>query len=142
MVIEQETDFETCGSVATVEEALKVVENEDPDLVLSDLHLTGRNAIELIRELRKTRPALPVLVLSLHDAAIHAERVLRAGGRGFVPKEASLGVLLDAIRRVLDGGIFLGEASTGRDQGGIATESGAKQESDGSDWIRRGRAAW
>ena len=75
--------------------------------MLADINLPGRNGLELIRDLRAIRPGLPVLVLSMHDEALFAERVLRAGGRGYVSKQASGQVLIGAIRHVLSGQIYL-----------------------------------
>jgi DNA-binding NarL/FixJ family response regulator len=85
------------------------VEELNPDLVLADINLPGRNGLELIRDIHSLRPGLPVLVLSMHDETLFAERVLRAGGRGYVSKSASSQFLLAAIRRVLSGRIYLSD---------------------------------
>jgi DNA-binding NarL/FixJ family response regulator len=109
-IIDGRDGFTVCGAAGSVQEALSLVESAEPDLVLTDLGLPGRNGIELIKDLKTLHPALPVLVMSMHDELIYAERVLRAGGRGYVAKESPSEVLLRAIRRVLDGGVFVSDA--------------------------------
>jgi DNA-binding NarL/FixJ family response regulator len=107
--INREPDLVVCGEAETARAAVEAVERLSPDLVLADITLPGRNGLELIRDLRALRAKLPVLVLSMHDASLFAERVLRAGGRGFVSKQQSGRQLLKAIRQVLSGQIYLSE---------------------------------
>jgi len=107
--INRESGLVVCGEAETANAAVAAVEKYAPDLVLADLTLPGRNGLELVRDLRALRPELPVLVLSMHDAALFAERVLRAGGRGYVSKQQSGGELIKAIRQVLNGQIYLSE---------------------------------
>lgn len=107
--INREPGLRVCGEAETTRAAIEAVEKRNPDLVLADINLPGRNGLELIRDLRALRPNLPVLVLSMHDAALFAERVLRAGGRGYVSKHQSGGQLIHAIRHVLSGQIYLSE---------------------------------
>ena len=107
--INREPDLVVCGEAETARLAVAAVEKLDPDLVLADITLPGRNGLELIRDLHSLRPALPVLVLSMHDATLYAERVLCAGGRGYVSKQQSGGQLIHAIRHVLGGQIYLSE---------------------------------
>lgn len=111
--INRESDLEVCGEVGTVSQALAMVETHDPDLVLADISLPGRDGIELIKDLRVTHPAMAVLVVSSHDESIFAERVLRAGGRGYVTKQEGGQEVVRAIRRVLGGHIFLSEKLSG-----------------------------
>lgn len=101
-----------CGMAGTVQEALAQVESLKPDLVVTDLTLPGRNGLELIKDLGAIHPEIPVIVLSMHDEMIYAERVLRAGGRGYVMKDAPPQVLLEAIRAVLGGGVFASQIVT------------------------------
>lgn len=107
--INREPDLMVCGEARDARDALSAAEKLSPDLVLADITLPGRNGLELIRDLRALRPTLPVLVLSMHDASLFAERVLRAGGRGYISKQQSGQRLLVAIRRVLEGQIYLSE---------------------------------
>ena len=107
--INREPDLVVCGEAENAGAAITAAENLNPDLVLADITLPGRNGLELIRDLRAVRPGLPVLVLSMHDAAIYAERVLRAGGRGYISKQQSGQRLITAIRHVLGGQIYLSD---------------------------------
>jgi len=107
--INREPGLVVCGEAETARAAIEAVEKLNPDLVLADITLPGRNGLELIRDLRALRPSLPVLVLSMHDASLFAERVLRAGGRGYVSKQQSGSQLIQAIRHVLSGQIYLSE---------------------------------
>ena len=105
-VIACEPGLSICGMAGTVQDALALVETARPDLLITDLSLPGRNGLELIKDLGATHPELPVIVLSLHDELLYAERVLRAGGRGYVTKSAPAERLIQAINCVLGGGVF------------------------------------
>ncbi len=107
--INRETDLIVCGEAVNAREAVEAVEKLEPALVLADINLPGRNGLELIRDIQALRPELPILVLSMHDETLFAERVLRAGGRGYVSKQASGQSLIAAIRRVLNGQIYLSD---------------------------------
>lgn len=126
-IIDGNADLKVCATAGSVQEALAAVDASIPDLVLTDLGLPGRNGIELIKDLRTLHPDLPVLVMSMHDELIYAERVLRAGGRGYVAKEAPSEVLLRAIRKVLAGGVFVSEVVTNHFLHGLS--GGAEQKS-------------
>ena len=105
--INREPDLTVCGEADNARAALSAIEQLEPDLVLADINLPGRNGLELIRDIHVLRPSLPVLALSMHDETVFAERVLRAGGRGYVSKQQSGQSLIGAIRRVLSGQIYL-----------------------------------
>jgi len=122
--INREPDLLVCGETGTAQAAVEAVETLHPDLVLADINLPGRNGLELIRDLRALRPTLPVLVLSMHDASLFAERVLRAGGRGYVSKQQSGGQLIKAIRHVLSGQIYLSEEISTRLLGSFTGQAG------------------
>jgi len=107
--INREADLIVCGEAVNAREAVAAVEKLKIDLVVADINLPGRNGLELIRDIHALRPGLPVLVLSMHDETLFAERVLRAGGRGYVSKSASSQSLLAAIRNVLNGQIYLSD---------------------------------
>lgn len=113
-LINAETGLRVCGMAGDVQQALKMVESAKPDLIVTDLTLPGRNGLELIKDLAATHPGIPIIVLSMHDEMIYAERVLRAGGRGYVMKDTPPESLLEAIRAVLDGGVFASRAVTNR----------------------------
>jgi DNA-binding NarL/FixJ family response regulator len=105
-LIAAEAGLSVCGVAGSVQEALAVVESENPDLVVTDLTLPGRNGLELIKDLGAIHPEIPVIVLSMHDELIYAERVLRAGGRGYVMKDTPPDRLIEAIHTVIAGGVF------------------------------------
>ena len=105
-MISAEPGLGVCGMAANVQDALSQVESLQPDLVITDLTMPGRNGLEFIKDIAATNPELPVIVLSMHDEMIYAERVLRAGGKGYVMKDAPPAKLLLAIRTVLGGGVF------------------------------------
>jgi len=107
--INREADLAVCAEAGNASQALSAAEQAKPDLVLVDINLPGRSGLELIRDLRAMAPGLPVLVLSMHDESVFAERVLRAGGRGYISKQVGGDKLVEAIRRVLAGQIYVSE---------------------------------
>lgn len=111
-MISAEPGLGVCGMAGNVQEALSQVESLSPDLVITDLTMPGRNGLEFIKDLAAMHPEIPVIVLSMHDEMIYAERVLRAGGRGYVMKDTPPGNLLQAIRTVLGGGVFASQKVT------------------------------
>jgi DNA-binding NarL/FixJ family response regulator len=102
-----EPDLVICGEAETAEMALSAIETLKPDLVLADISLPGKNGLELIKDFHALQPELPVLVISMHDESLYAERVLRAGGRGYIMKQEGGKKLMEAIRQVLDGKIYV-----------------------------------
>jgi DNA-binding NarL/FixJ family response regulator len=102
-LIQAQPDLEVVGEASDAPAALQSILTCHPDLVLTDLTLPGRSGIELIKDVLAQLPDLPILVLSMHDEVVYAERVLRAGARGYVMKEAGGERLLIAIREVLTG---------------------------------------
>lgn len=109
-LIGAEQDFVVCAEAESAEQAVGVAEKEKPDLLIADITLPGRNGIELIKDLQSVTPDIPVLVLSMHDEGIYAERVLKAGGRGYVMKQESGLSLVTAIRKVLSGQVYVSES--------------------------------
>jgi DNA-binding NarL/FixJ family response regulator len=109
MVINQEHDLVVCGEAADATEAIQAVAALQPDVAIIDLSLTSGSGLELIKDLRMQHPDLRMLVLSLHDEALYAERVLRAGASGYIMKRASTAELLVALRKVLSGDVYLSE---------------------------------
>lgn len=105
-LISAEPGISVCGAAGSVQEALALVESAKPDLVITDLTLPGRNGLELIKDVAVIHPSLPVIVLSMHDEVIYAERALRAGARGYVMKNAPPERLIEAIHMVLGGGVY------------------------------------
>ncbi|MEJ0090136.1 MAG: response regulator transcription factor [Limisphaerales bacterium] len=108
-LIGAEPDLEVCGEAENAECALDIIGAGKPDLVLADISLPGKNGLELIKDFQAFQPGLAVLVISMHDESLYAERVLRAGGRGYIMKQAGGKKLMQAIRQVLDGKIYVSE---------------------------------
>jgi DNA-binding NarL/FixJ family response regulator len=105
--INRQADLSVCGEAENSNAVLSAIGKLKPDLVLLDINLPGRNGLEIIKDLQNIHPDLPVLVLSMHDESIYAERVLRAGGRGYVSKQTGSQAVIEAIRRVLAGQIYI-----------------------------------
>jgi DNA-binding NarL/FixJ family response regulator len=108
-LINHEPDLRTCGEADTVAQALERISADKPDLVLADISLPDRSGLELIKDSKALHPGLPVLVVSTHDESLYAERVLRAGGRGYIMKQEGGKLLMRAIRQVLGGQIYVSE---------------------------------
>lgn len=107
-------DLEVCGEADDVAAALSVVETERPDVAVIDISLKTGNGIDLIKRL-KTRTSPPrMLVWSMYDETLYAERALRAGAMGYVSKEKETGEIITAIRRILEGRVYLSEAMSDR----------------------------
>lgn len=109
-LIDAEPDLEVCGEAQSDREARAALLELDPDVMIVDVSLAQGDGIDLVREVRAQRSDLPMLVLSMHDETIYAERMLAAGANGYIMKEAAYEQLLTALRRVLDGGRYLSEA--------------------------------
>lgn len=105
-----ERDLEVCCECDSAAAALAAVQARSPDLVLLDLSLGERSGLEFIKDLRATRSRVPVLVFSMYPETLYAERVLRAGARGYIMKSEGAEKLLEAIRKVLRGDIYLSPA--------------------------------
>jgi len=108
-LIDNEPDLAVCGEAENARQAVEAAQNLKPELVLVDITLPDKDGLELIKDLHALHPALPLLVLSMHDEALYAERVLRAGGRGYIMKQEGGKKLMQAIRQVLGGGIYVSE---------------------------------
>ena len=114
-LLESSPRFEVCGEAGSVAEAATVIAAVRPvDLVVVDISLPDRSGLELIRDLRSLDPGARALVVSSHDEKVYAERVLRAGGRGYLMKDRAPEQIIAAVGQVLDGGIFLSPSMTSR----------------------------
>ncbi len=108
-LIGHEPDLVVCGEAGDAPEGLEKIGTLQPDLVLTDITLPGKNGVELIKDIQAAHPGLAVLVISMHDEALYAERVLRAGGRGYVMKQEGGKRIVEAIRKVLAGQVAVSE---------------------------------
>jgi len=113
-LIDNESDLKVCAEADTAGQAIEIVAKQKFDLALCDISLPDKNGLELIKDLRALNPQLPILVVSMHDEMIYAERVLRAGGRGYIMKQAGGIKFLHAIRQVLAGQIYVSEKMASR----------------------------
>lgn len=109
MTLEAEPDLSVYQQAASAEDALSVVNEEVPDVAIVDISLPGMSGLELIKHLLALYPDLPILVVSRHDETLYAERVIRAGARGYIMKLEAGDVIVQAVRRVLRGGIYVSD---------------------------------
>jgi len=109
LLIDQEEDLMVCGETSSAVETLDNFKMMEPDIAVVDISLQGTSGLELTKALKEIQPSLPILVLSMHDESLYAERALRSGARGYVMKQESAETVLKAIRKVLSGGVYLSE---------------------------------
>jgi DNA-binding NarL/FixJ family response regulator len=108
-LINHEPDLTAEAQADSAAQALTIIADALPDLLLLDISLPDKSGIELIKDVQTLHPALPILVVSMHDESLYAERVLRAGGRGYIMKQEGGKKLMQAIRQVLSGRIYVSE---------------------------------
>ncbi len=106
--------YMVCGEAGSAEEALAALEKAVPDIALVDISLVGKNGLDLVRTLKASHPAMLILIISMHDEVVYAERALKAGARGYVMKQEAASVMLDAITTVLSGKIYVSAAMRDR----------------------------
>lgn len=111
MLLEHEPDIMISGEAETAAQAMGMVDRFEFELVIVDISLQDTNGIELVKSLKALKPHLPVLVLSMHDESLYAERALRAGARGYLMKQAPPDQVVAAIRQVLRGERYLSSAA-------------------------------
>ena len=107
--LNDEPDLVVVGQASSAPEALPAIASTKPDIVIVDISLPGRDGIELTKDIKAQNHATLVLVLSMHDESLYAERALRAGAAGYVMKNASSDALVQAIRKALSGEIVVGQ---------------------------------
>lgn len=112
MLITRQPDLSICGEAETAGEALRLAREEQPHLIIVDLTLKGGNGLELCKQLAHMNPDIRMLVISAHDEQLYADRALRCGARGFINKEEATTKLIDAIRAVLAGKVWLSPRMT------------------------------
>jgi DNA-binding NarL/FixJ family response regulator len=109
LLINQQQDMQVCGEAEEAQAAMQAIAQLQPDIMILDISLKGPDGIELLKNIRATEPDLPVLVLSMHDEAIYAERALRARANGYIMKQEATEKVLVAVRRILSGEVYLSE---------------------------------
>jgi len=100
LVIDGQPDLVVCGEAGSAEDALAILGQTDPDVAVVDVTLPGMNGIELTQEIRVRHPEIAVVVLTMHDASLHAASASRAGAEAYLQKQSGMKPLLEAIRRV------------------------------------------
>ena len=108
-LVNLEVELTVCGEAHDAAQAMQALEKLKPDLVLLDMSLPGKSGLELVKDIRALAPQTPVLIISMHDETLYAERVIRAGGRGYIMKQEGPEKIVQAVRKVLSGGISVSE---------------------------------
>lgn len=109
-VLAREPELTICGEAESRQQALEIIAATNPDLAIIDLSLKNSHGLDLIKDLHGLYPDLLILVLSMHDGALHAERAIRAGANGYITKQEATKKIILAVRRVLEGGLYLNES--------------------------------
>lgn len=109
-IFEMEKDLHVAGEAGNADEALKALGRISPDIITVDISLSGTSGIDLIKACRERYPNIPVLVLSIYDESLYAERAIRAGARGFVMKNEHPGIIINAVRTVLEGRQYMSDS--------------------------------
>jgi DNA-binding NarL/FixJ family response regulator len=108
-LINEQNDMVVCGEAEDSAEAITGIAKTRPDVALVDISLKNESGLELVKNLESQFPLVALIVLSMHDEALYAERALRAGARGYVMKRESTKSVLASIRRVMEGGVYVSE---------------------------------
>ncbi len=135
-LIQTEPGLEVCGQAGSARDGLRAVEQMQPDIAVIDLTLPDKSGLELLKDVHAIAPGVKCIVLSMHDENLYAERVLKAGARGYIMKEAAAENLINALQRVIAGGIYVSDVMASRlleqvtGQRGKAGNSGVDQLTD------------
>jgi len=109
-LIHQQPDLNVCGEAETAPQALEVIGKLKPDVAIVDISLQNSSGIELIKSIKMQQPKVAVIVLSMHDERLYAERALRAGARGYIMKRETTKNIISVIRRVLEGKVYVSDS--------------------------------
>ena len=127
-LIDQAEEMEVCGEADNVKDGFAVIERTRPSVAIVDISLKGASGLELLKELRARQIDVPVLVLSMHDETLYAERALRAGANGYITKHEASAEVMTALRRVVAGDMYLNPQFMGRMMTKIMTGDGGAAE--------------
>jgi len=114
LLINRESDLIVCGEAEDAQTAVQAVATAKPDILVVDISLNGPDGLDLLKDIRTKYADLPVLILSMHDESIYAERALRAGAQGYIMKQEATDKVLVALRRILSGEIYVSERIANR----------------------------
>jgi len=109
LLINREQDLMVCGEAEEAQAAMSAIATKRPDILIADISLNGPDGLDLLKSLRTLYPDLPVLILSMHDESIYAERALRARANGYIMKQEATEKVLIAVRRILSGDIYVSD---------------------------------
>jgi DNA-binding NarL/FixJ family response regulator len=108
-LINQQADLQVCGEADSAPKALQMMGEMKPEIAIVDISMEGGSGLELIKGIKASHPSLLIIVLSMHDEALYAERALRAGARGYIMKREATKRVLQALRCVLEGKLYLSD---------------------------------
>lgn len=108
-MINEESDMKICGEASNYQDAMQAVEKLKPDVILVDISLSGSSGLEFLKALKIQHPDVKSLILSMHDETLYAERALREGARGYIMKQEAIEKIMDAVRHVMKGQIYLSD---------------------------------
>jgi DNA-binding NarL/FixJ family response regulator len=114
LLINRESDLAVCGEAEDAQSAIQTLATAKPDIMVVDISLNGPDGLDLLKDVRMRFPELPVLILSMHDESIYAERALRAGAQGYIMKQEATEKVLVALRRILGHEIYVSERIANR----------------------------
>ena len=114
LLINQQQELEVCGWAEDAETALQAIANNRPSVMIVDISLNGSDGLDLLKTIRSFDGPLPVLILSMHDEGVYAERALRAGANGYIMKQQATEEVLAAVRRILNGGVYLSDGMSNK----------------------------
>jgi DNA-binding NarL/FixJ family response regulator len=112
LLVDREPDLSVCGEADGAHSVFHAIETLRPDLVVLDISLSGPDGLDVLKEIRMKTAHLPILILSMHDESIYAERAMRAGANGYIMKQEATERVLVAIRRILQGDVYLSDRLT------------------------------
>lgn len=125
-LINQEKDLEVRGHADDAYQAMQAIKEIQPDMVIVDISLKGTSGIDLVKDMKIQYPNLPILILSMHDESLYAERALRAGAKGYIMKHEATERVITAIRRVLAGEIYVSDTMAAKMVSKLATGAAPK----------------
>lgn len=114
VIINRQTDLEVSGEASNPAEAMTLLSSQLPDLLVTDMTMPGRSGVEFIKDIHALYPDLPILVLSMHDELLYAERALRAGARGYLMKDAGSAKVIEVLRVVVAGQTYVSPQMSAR----------------------------
>ena len=114
LLIDREPDLNVCGEAEDAQTAVQSVATAKPDILVVDISLNGPDGLDLLKDIRLRYPDMPVLILSMHDESVYAERALRAGAQGYIMKQEATEKVLVALRRILSHEIYVSERIANR----------------------------